>query len=250
MLAKPRSNFKNMFHIQSNESISRWVNGNNLSEYVTYLPWAFDQPNGQASQKCVSYDFDRDGYNDEDCSTKMCIPCQLHKEIFFQIRGFPEEIIFDTVDVDYILTVEVEKVSFEGFSGLSSIFNNINENVWQLLSNGTAIGHYNGTSPIPIGFNEWYLYNTTFSKVQLKLSQVICITLHVQYFCMSENCNFVVSVILIENYSMKYTMKLNSMANLFAFQLINLSIFQQKNSMDIKITSRNSFYKKFVSCAL
>ena len=109
----------------------------------------------------------------------MCIPCRLPKEIFFHIRGVPEAFIFNTVDVDYILTIDVGKVSFEGFSSLSSIVNNTIQNVWQLLSNGTVLGHYNGTSPIPIGLIEWYLYNTTFSKVQLKLSQVICIILYV-----------------------------------------------------------------------
>ncbi len=86
------------------------------------------------------------------------------------IRGLPESLIYNVVDVDYVLSIDVGKVSFEGFSGLSSIFYNTYKKVWQLLSNGTVIGNYNGSSPIPIGLGEWYLYNTT--KVQLKLSQV------------------------------------------------------------------------------
>ncbi len=88
------------------------------------------------------------------------------------MRGFPEE---NTVDVDYILSIDAGKISFEGFSGLSSIVStasNTKETVWQLLSDGTVIGHYNGISYIPIGLYEWYLYNSTSSKVELKLTQV------------------------------------------------------------------------------
>ncbi len=151
------------------------MNAYNISEEVTYLPWAFDQPNGQASQKCVSYDFERGGYNDEECTTKACTPCQLPNDIFFRIRGFPETLIYNTVDVDYILSIDAGKISFEGFSGLSSIVSiasNSKENVWQLSSNGTFIGHYNGTNYIPIGLYEWFMYNTANSKAELKLTQV------------------------------------------------------------------------------
>jgi hypothetical protein len=162
---------------KSNTSKSKWLNGNKILEEVTYLPWAFDQPNGQSSQKCVAYDFEKNGYSDEDCILKMCISCQLPKEIFFHIRGFPESLAYVTVDVDYTLSIEAGKVSFEGFSGLSSIVNNTKENIWQLLSDGNVIGNYNGTNSIPIGLFEWYLYNTTNSKVELKLSQVICVFL-------------------------------------------------------------------------
>jgi len=151
------------------------VNAYNNSEVVTYLPWAFDQPNGQASQKCVSYDFERGGYNDEECTSKACFPCQLPKDIFFHVRGFPEALIHNTVDVDYILSIDVGKISFAGFSGLSSIVStasNTKEDVWQLLSNGSVIGRYSGINYTPIGLCEWYLYNTTSSKVELKLTQV------------------------------------------------------------------------------
>jgi hypothetical protein len=106
----------------------------------------------------------------------------MPKDTFFHVRGFPESLALTTVDVDYTLSIEVGKVSFNGFSGLSSIINIAKENAWQLISNGNAIGHYNGTNSIPIGLCEWYLYNTTNSKVELKLSQVICLLFFILQF--------------------------------------------------------------------
>jgi hypothetical protein len=169
---------KYLTFFQSNITFSRWFNGNKapLEEEVTYLPWAFDQPNGQASQKCISYDFERVGYNDEECSTRLCIPCRMLINNFFRIRGFPEELTPEKVDVDYFLLMESSKVSFEGFSGSSSIINNSKENVWQLLSNGNVIGHNNGTNSIPVGLCEWYFHNLTTSKINLKMTQVLDFT--------------------------------------------------------------------------
>jgi hypothetical protein len=112
------------------------------------------------------------GYNDEECTTKLCIPCRLAKNIFFHIRGFPEELNTDIVDDDYFLLIEGSKVSFEGFSGLTSIVNDTKQSVWQLLSSGTVIAHYNETNSSPIGLCEWYFHNSTYQKIKLKLTQV------------------------------------------------------------------------------
>jgi len=141
---------------------------------IKYLPWAFDQPNGLSSQKCLSFDLAKTGYNDEECSSKYCIPCHLPKDAFFHLRGLPIEIQGQEIlDIDYIVSIDSEKVSFDGFSGLSSIIPEPFSKKWKIVSLGQVIASNNGSRSYPIGLLSWDFFlleqNVTMN---LKLTQV------------------------------------------------------------------------------
>ncbi len=160
--------------LQSQQNISKWISDNDDGNLeIDYLPWASDQPNGFSSQKCMSFDSVRYGYHDEECTSKMCIPCQLPKYIFFHLRGLPLNLQEqDLLDVDYIVSIEPGRVSFEGFSGLSSIILDPFSQNWKIISLGKVIGSYNGTKIYPIGLSTWDLFLERNVTLDLKLAQV------------------------------------------------------------------------------
>ena len=162
---------------QSKTNNSQWIfdNDSDLNLDVEYLPWANDQPNGFTSQKCVSFDSQRNGYNDEDCSTKtnFCIPCQLPKDVFFHLRGLPLNLqTQEVLDVDYVISIEPKRVSFNGFTGLSSIIWEPFSMNWLILSVGKVIGSYNGSNNYPIGLLTWDLFHKENITINLKFTQV------------------------------------------------------------------------------
>jgi hypothetical protein len=160
---------------QSKSNISKWIfdddSGSNVE--IKYLPWAFDQPNGLSSQKCLSFDLAKTGYNDEECSSKYCIPCHLPKDAFFHLRGLPVEIQGQEIlDIDYIVSIDSEKVSFDGFSGLSSIIPEPFSKKWKIVSLGQVIASNNGSRNYPIGLLSWDFFLEQNVTMNLKLTQV------------------------------------------------------------------------------
>ena len=154
-------------------NISRWVSDDKSGGdfEVDYLPWAFDQPNGLSSQKCLSFDSQRNGYSDEECSSKFCFPCQLPKDVFFNMRGLPID-LQDLFDTDYVVYIDPAKVGFDGFSGLSSVVWEPFLKRWQIVSLGIVVGSYNGTKSYPIGLGSWNFFLEQNVTHELKLTQV------------------------------------------------------------------------------
>ena len=158
---------------QSKSNISRWIYDDDFdsNSEVDYLPWAYDQPNGFSSQKCMSFDSNRSGYNDEECSSKYCSPCQLPKDIYFHLRGLSID-LQDILDIDYILYMDSARVSFDGFSGISSIILDPFSKNWEIISFDKVIGYYNQSKNYPIGLFTWDFFLEKNLTVDLKLSQV------------------------------------------------------------------------------
>ena len=167
----------NVFNIllQSPLNETLWINGNSADENqeVSYLPWAFDQPNGFTSQQCMVYDFGRGGYNDKECTDKFCIPCILQKKGFFKIRGLPGDLqAMDVVDIDYKANIGLENITFHGFLGQSTIYWDQESEKWILKTQNKDLGSSMGSHLFIIGTHKWNLNYKKNIELDLKLTQV------------------------------------------------------------------------------
>lgn len=105
-----------------------WISDSKSSvgEEVTFLPWAWGQPNGYPRQNCTSaYNYPLTTYWDSDCiNSKYCFACQFVGEVFFSLRGKCAKSIL--IDITYILRIDLiqdGKYILQGFSGMKNTLN-------------------------------------------------------------------------------------------------------------------------------
>ena len=121
----------------------------------------------------MTFDFERGGYNDKECTEFMFFPCLMPANNFFKIRGLPEELQdLEIVDLDYILLINMKDVTFQGFSGLSNIVWDPLFDRWVIKLKNKELGWSFGSSFSPIGTHRWHLHYKTNITLDLKLSQV------------------------------------------------------------------------------
>ena len=121
----------------------------------------------------MTFTFERGGYNDKECTELMCFPCLMPANNFFKIRGLPKELqTLEVVDIGYILNINLNNITFQGFSGLSFIvWDEVVEN-WVIKLTNKDLGWSFGSNFSPIGVHKWNLHFKKNMTLDLKLTQV------------------------------------------------------------------------------
>ncbi len=126
----------------------------------------------------MTFDFVRGGYNDKECTEFMCFPCLMPANNFFKIRGLPQDLQdLEVIDINYILNINMENVTFQGFSGLSTIVWDPVLDRWVIKLKNKEFGWSHGSSFSPIGLHRWNVHHKTNMIIDLKLTQVFSINI-------------------------------------------------------------------------
>ena len=158
---------------EKNETI--WLNKNNLTESVTFLPWMTGQPNGYPSQNCITAE--QNGYYDSDCNEKRCFVGMFKKSPIFHLRGQCRmDPATDNLYVFNFESITKSVYKFQGFSGLSDIIGDFYTNYWDIITyNSTTgysneIGYLRDVSKFPFGTNSFNFY--IGGRLPMKISKV------------------------------------------------------------------------------